>query len=302
MRPLTLPERGLTVPSVSLSTLLTGSRPVIEGETAFDLEAYVEQITRGGYPGIHTSSARAQRAAIRAYTERLVDQDFPEAGLAIRNPALLQRWLAAFAAATATVATYEAIRDAATSGFGDKPARSTTIPYQDTLQRIWISDPLPAWTPGNNHLRRLTHSPKHHLADPALAVALTGLTVDALIDGRAPDHAVPRDGTFLGALFESLMALHLRVFAQSAEATVAHLRTNGGEREVDFIVTGQDRKVVAVEVKLARTVGDHDTRHLRWLADQLGDRLADSVVVTTGPHAYRRTDGIAVVPAALLGP
>ena len=302
MRPLTLPERGVSAPTVSLATLLTGSRPAIEGESPLDLEAYVDQITRGGYPGIQAAGARAQRAGMRAYAERIVDQDFPEAGLAIRNPALLHRWLTAFAAATATVASFEVIRDAATSGSGDKPSRSATVPYQDTLQRIWISDPLPAWTPGSNHLRRLAHSPKHHLADPALAVALTGLSVDALIDGRAPDHAVPRDGTFLGALFESLMALQLRVFAQAAEAAVYHLRTERGEREVDFIVVGQDRKVVAVEVKLSRTVGDHDTRHLRWLADQLGDRLADSVVITTGPQAYRRKDGIAVVPAALLGP
>jgi uncharacterized protein len=96
------------------------------------------------------------------------------------------------------------------------------------------------------------------------------------------------------------MALQLRVFAQAAEAAVYHLRTERGEREVDFIVVGQDRKVVAVEVKLSKTVGDHNTRHLRWLADQLGDRLADSAVITTGPQAYRRKDGIAVVPAALL--
>ena len=41
---------------------------------------------------------------------------------------------------------------------------------------------------------------------------------------------------------------------------------------------------------------------LRWLQTKLGDDLLDAVVVTTGRHAYRRPDGIAVVPAALLGP
>jgi hypothetical protein len=59
---------------------------------------------------------------------------------------------------------------------------------------------------------------------------------------------------------------------------------------------------VAIEVKLTRTPIDADVRHLRWLADQLGDELLDAVIVTTGPAAYRRRDGIAVVPAALLGP
>ena len=63
-----------------------------------------------------------------------------------------------------------------------------------------------------------------------------------------------------------------------------------------------DQRVVAIEVKLGRTIGDDDVRHLRWLREQLGDDLLDAVVVTTGPDAYRRRDGIVVVPAALLGP
>lgn len=53
--------------------------------------------------------------------------------------------------------------------------------------------------------------------------------------------------------------------------------------------------------ELAPTVDDSDVRHLHWLGTQLGDRLVDKVVVTTGPFAYRRPDGVAVVPLALLG-
>lgn len=63
-----------------------------------------------------------------------------------------------------------------------------------------------------------------------------------------------------------------------------------------------DGRVVAIEVKLARDVIDRDLRHLRWLCDQIGDDLLDAAVVTTGANAYRRPDGIAVVPASLLGP
>lgn len=63
-----------------------------------------------------------------------------------------------------------------------------------------------------------------------------------------------------------------------------------------------DQKVVAVEVKLASTVTDRDARHLRWLRESMGEDVLDAVVVTTGPTAYRRRDGIAVVPLALLGP
>ncbi len=81
-----------------------------------------------------------------------------------------------------------------------------------------------------------------------------------------------------------------------------HLRSQNGDREVDLIVERDDGRVVALEVKLSPVVRDDDVRHLHWLARRLGDDLIDSVVVTSGREAYRRPDGIAVVPAALLGP
>ena len=83
---------------------------------------------------------------------------------------------------------------------------------------------------------------------------------------------------------------------------MAHLRTMGGEREVDLIVVRGDGRVVALEVKLSATIEERDVRHLRWLHGQLGDDLLDAIVLTTGPSAYRRADGIGVVPLGLLGP
>jgi predicted AAA+ superfamily ATPase len=112
---------------------------------------------------------------------------------------------------------------------------------------------------------------------------------------------IPRDGTLLGALFESLVTIDVRVYAQAAEARVGHLRTAGGEQEVDLIVERDDGRVLAIEVKLASTVADQDVRHLRWLSERLGGDVVDSIVITTGAYAYRRPDGIGVVPAALLG-
>lgn len=131
------------------------------------------------------------------------------------------------------------------------------------------------------------------------------MTSRKLLGGDQTEPPIPRDGTFLGALFESLIALNLRVYAQAAEADVRHLRTQRtqrGEREVDFIVIGPDGGIVAVEVKLSATVDTDDTKHLKWLRDRIGDQLLDAVLVTTGTEAYRRDDDIAIVPAALLGP
>ncbi len=131
---------------------------------------------------------------------------------------------------------------------------------------------MPAWARTHSHLRRLSSPPKHQLADPALAARLLGIGAGALLqqENVPVGPAVPCDGTLLGGLFESLVTLDVRVYAQAAEARVGHLRTAAGEHEIDLIV-------------------------------ERGD-VIDVVVIGTDPYAYRREDGIAVVPAALLGP
>lgn len=300
VRPLALSERGLARPTVSLAALLDG-RPELRGTSAVTLEGYVAEIVAGGFPGMRGLRGRAARAALDGYLDRIVDRDLPEAGAMVRRPATLRRWLAAYAAATATTASWERIRAAATAGEGQKPARSSTIPYREALERIWILDPLEAWDPARASLRRLGAAPRHHLADPALAARLVGIDAAALLAGRGPA-GTTAGSTFLGALLESLATLSVRVLAQAAEARVAHLRTHRGDHEVDLIVERADGRVVAIEVKLSAIVDDGDVRHLRWLRDHLGDRLIDAIVLTTGRDAYRRSDGVGVVPLALLGP
>jgi uncharacterized protein len=170
------------------------------------------------------------------------------------------------------------------------------------LMRIWMLDEVPAWIPSNNRLNELGQAPKHQLADPALAAQLLGVQASTLLSGQSTGPEVPRDGTLLGALFESLATLSVRVYASYGEARVKHLRTARGRQEIDLIVERADGGVLAVEVKLARSIRDDDIKHLRWLSEKLGDQVVDQVVLTTGSEAYRRTDGIAVVPLALLGP
>jgi hypothetical protein len=304
MRPLALAEREGERPSVSLRELLAGRRPELGGRTARRLDGYVDEIVRSGFPGLRHLTGRPLRAHLDSYLRRIVDRDFPdELNREVRNPDGLRRWMTAYAAASSTTTSFEKIRDAATAGQGQKPAKSTVGPYRNALEQLWILDPVPAWAPTRSHIRRLAQPPKHQLADPALAARLLGVDADALLGGQPGAPPLPRDGTLLGALFESLVTLSVRVYAQAAEASqVGHLRTRAGEHEVDLIVDRGDGRVVAIEVKLTRTVEEQDTRHLKWLATRLGDDLLDAVIITTGPEAYRRPDGIAVIPADLLGP
>ena len=302
MRPLAVSER-LASASVSLSELLSDTRTAIAGTTPVVLTDYVEEILTSGLPGVRQLSARARRLQLDGYVDRIVDRDIADdAGVTIRNPSALRRWMAAYAAASSTTAAFETIRDAASAGNQHKPSKATTQSYRDALARVWVLDEVPAWIPSHNRLNELGQSPKHQLADPALAAALLGVQASTLLAGRAAGPRVPRDGTLLGALFESLVTLSVRAYASRSEARVKHLRTARGRQEVDLIVERADGCVVAIEVKLTRTASDDDGRHLRWLYDKLGDRVLDRVLVTTGPTAYRRDDGIAVVPLALLGP
>lgn len=300
MRPLSLAERALAQPVVGLGALLSGERPAISGDSDVSLRNYVEEILASGFPGIRTLRERARQAQLESYLAGVIERDFPEQGLRVRRPATLHAWLAAYAAATATSTSYNALLDAATAGESAKPAKSTTTAYRDVLAQLWLLDPVPGWVPNRNHLRRLTQAPKHHLADPALAAHLLGVDSGALLRGESAGPDIPRDGTLLGALFESLVTLSLRVYAQANGATVKHLRSRDGNHEVDLIIERRDQRIVALEVKLNGTPGQDDVRNLLWLREQLGDDLLDSAVITAGAHAYRRVDGIAVIPAALL--
>ena len=217
MRPLSLSERwnahAFAEPTVSLADLLTSSRPPVGGFSEARLADYVTEITASGFPGFRDLSAYACSEALHGYIGRIIDRDFPEAGHNLRNPSALRRWMTAYAAATATTASYERIRGAATGGHGDKPSRSAAAPYIDTLERMHILDPLPGWSPTRNPLSKLTRGPKHHLADPALAATLLGIDATALLRGEQPGRPAPADRTLLGGLFESLVALNLWVYA-----------------------------------------------------------------------------------------
>ncbi|GAA3350840.1 DUF4143 domain-containing protein [Amorphoplanes nipponensis] len=302
MRPMSLAERALAEPTVSLRELLTGRRPAVGGGTALSLVDYAEEIVRSGFPAIRQLPPRARRAQLDGYLNRIVERDFPEQGHLVRRPDTLRGWLAAYAAATATTSSYNAILDAATPGETNKPAKTTTTAYRDVLSQLWLLDPVPGWLPSRSAFSRLGAAPKHHLADPALAARLLGVDVPALLDDSAPNAPVRRPGPLLGALFESLVTLSVRVYAQVAEATVHHLRTWDSRHEVDLIIQRADQRVVALEVKLSPSVSDDDVRHLTWLRRQLGDDLLDAAVITTGSEAYRRADGIAVIPLCLLEP
>ena len=292
MRPMALHERRTTEPSVSFADLMTGDAE-IGGTTQWSLTDYVRAITQSGLPAIMSAPERFARMQLDSYLMRIIDRDIPDLGTTVRRPETLRRWISAYAAASSTTTSYAKILDATTGGDGAQPAKTTTITYRDHLTQLWILDEVPGWQPARQSLGRLQQAPKHQLADPALAARALGLTADSM--------TTKRGAHMVGPLFESLATLSVRTAAQVSDARIGHLRSRNGDREIDMIAEGPDGRIVAFEVKLARTVEDADTRHLVWLREQMPDDIADLVMLTTGPAAYRRPDGVAVVPLALLG-
>ncbi|MGH3042439.1 MAG: ATP-binding protein, partial [Gaiellaceae bacterium] len=209
MRPFTLCERGVAAPTVSLTKLLAGDAPAITGETGVRLEEYVREILASGFPAIRPLPDRARRTQLDSYLERVIDHDFDEVGHSVRNPSALRRWMTAYAASSSTPTTFERIRDAASGGTRerDKPAKETGMAYRDALERLWLIDAVPAWLPSRSHIARLSAPPKHQLVDPALAARLLGVDEGALLEARPVGPPIPRDGTLLGDLFESLVTL-----------------------------------------------------------------------------------------------
>jgi len=301
LRPLSLAERQVGPPTVSLARLL--ERPVerVAGVSRVGLADYVGEIVASGFPGLRGLRPAARQVALDGYLANIVEREFPKQGLMVRRPQALMQWLRAYAAATGSTASYSQILDAATPGATNKPAASTTLAYREILASLWLTDPVPAWSPSVSQFGDLGKSPKHFLADPALAARLMRLTEEQLLRGTTKDPVGPQRGTVLGRLFEALVGLSLRTYAGVIDANLFHLRTSRGDHEVDFIVERDDH-VVAIEVKLAQVADQSDVAHLAWLATKWpADRLS-RVVVTTGSQAYTRPDGVHVVPAALLGP
>ena len=273
-----LAERGLCEPTVSLDNLLRGDKPVLGGSSPLGLEDYAGQVTGSGFPSVRDRSERATRAFLDGYIDRIAERHVHEQGRTVRDRSSLRRWMAAYAAASSTPATFETIRDAASPGESQKPTRATTIAYRAVLEGLRVIDDVPAWLSTRSHLRRLSAAPVHQLADPAPAARLLEVKAESLLEGRDSATAAARNGSLLGALFQSLVTLSVRTYAQANESKVFHLRTHRDDHEVDLIAQGAHGRVAALEAKLAATVSERDTAHLVW---------ATEAGIATQTHCYR---------------
>ena len=274
MYPLSLAERDLEKPTVSISEMFSASQPYtanISGKTDVGSNTYIHEICASGLPGFRDYSVESRKIAIESFFSNLLSHDFRQQGIRLRQPETLLRWLRAYAAAISTDAGYSEILDASTAGQGNKPAAKTTIAYREALENLWLLEELMPWSEGENFFSGLKLSPKHYLADPAFAAYLLGLDEEILSGkGSRPAGAERFDkkyGSIIGRLFEALVFLCLNVYTEVGGSKLFFAKTHKGDREIDFIIQ-KDSKVIACEVKFSPTVTASDGKHLRWFMDK----------------------------------
>lgn len=293
LRPMTLFEQGFSPGTISLAGLFDGAESP-GGACPLDLPAYVERIVTGGWPALIGRSVRDAMAFTGGYIDTIIEHDIDVVSGARRDPRMVRRFLQAYAQLSAHPARLSTIVERARGvAAGEAPSRWTAQPYLDALARLMVVDDLEAWNPELRSRTRLMSTPKRHLVDPSLAAALLECDPARLLG----------DLNTLGYLFESLAARDVRVYAAASNASVYHYRERAGELEVDLIVERLDGAWVGVEVKMGSNLIDQAATALQRLAAARVVRPpAALIVVTATQYAYRRDDGVMVVPLGLLGP
>ena len=171
----------------------------------------------------------------------------------------------------------------------------TLSDYLKILKRMFITEDQFAFNPGLRSSYRVGKSPKRHLADPSLSIAAIEATPESLFD----------DLETYGFMFESMCERDLRIYAQCLRGRVGHYRDGRGN-EIDAIIELANGHWGAFEIKLGMNQVDEAAEKLLKMNEKFQDsrRPPDFLCVLVGlsSYAYRREDGVYVVPITALGP
>ena len=294
MRPMSLFEAGTSTGTVSLADALKGA-PTATADPGVTVRDLVEEVARGGWPGLRALAVADAAQAARDYLEQISRTDISTVDGVRRDPTRVLSVLRSLARHTATQATLRSLaQDSEAPARAGVASYETVSSYLVALERLMIVENVPAW---NTHLRsshQLRTSPTRHFVDPSLAVAALRATPDTLF----------ADLNFFGLLFESLVVRDLRVYAQALDGAVYHYRDQTG-LEVDAIVDTGERWG-AFEIKLGTHRIDEAAAHLTTFAGRIdttkrGPAAVLAVIVGTG-YGYVRPDGVHVIPIGALGP
>lgn len=295
MRPMTLWESGESSGEVSLSALLNGAANV-EGSSLLSLEQVAFASCRGGWPkAVTKKSEKAALAQIKEYFRAIVQSDVSRVDFVNRDAERAQRLMRSYARHQGAQATIGTIRADMEANEATSMSDNTIESYLGALRKIFIIEDMPAWNPNLRSKTAIRTTDTRYFVDPSVATTALGLAPKDLIN----------DLKTFGLVFETLCVRDLRVYADALGGKVYHYRDANG-LECDAVVHLPDGSYGLVEIKLGgeKLIGEGVT-NLGKLASKLDTSKmkapAFSMIITAvGQRAYKRTDGIFIVPVGCL--
>lgn len=293
MRTMSLFESGDSTGAVSLKSLFDGVWPeVATGEV--DLKHLIDLVVRGGWPGALGLSAEQASAIASSYLEAILNDDIRKVDGIKRDANKMKLLLHSLARNESTLASKKSLSDDITERGGDISA-PTLDDYMAVLERLHLIANQPPFALNLRSSARVGKAVKRHLVDPSLSVAALGATSQTLFS----------DLHTFGFLFEALCERDLAIYAASAGGQLYHYH-DGSNREIDAVVELPDGRWGAFEIKLGANQVEEAARHLKTVsaaiaeeADRPGPAVI-GVICGMANAAYRRSDGVTVIPITAL--
>ena len=293
MRTMSLYESGESNGSVSISDLKNGKFNV--SKSNMELNDYAFCLCRGGWPlAINKDKEVALQQAKDYYNVLVSDDIFSIKSIKlVKDENKARRLMRSYSRNISIAASNKTIIDDCSTD-NESFDKETIYKYLQALEYLHVIEELPAWNPNVRSKTSIRSKPTRHFIDPSIATACLGLTPDSLFKNM---------DTF-GLLFESMAIRDLRVYCDTINARLYKYR-DSKNREADAVIQFEDGSWGLVEVKLAGQKDiDSASEKLLNIAKDIDEEKTGNqsflMVVTKGNLAYKRPDGVYVVPLGCL--
>jgi hypothetical protein len=293
MRPMSLWESGDSSGEISLKLLFDGVEQ--SAVCNVDLEHIAFLVCRGGWPRATLQDPRIALDRAVDYFEAVVNSDIQRVDGVLRNPDRTARIMRSYARLQGTQSPLSAIGADLKANENFTFDDRTVSAYLNALRLIFVVEDLPAWNPNLRSKSAIRTSDTRYFIDPSIAVAALGLGPKDLIN----------DLNTFGFLFEAMCIRDLRVFSDALNGHVYHYRDKDG-LECDAVIHLRDGAYGLIEVKLGGDkLIDEGAANLIKLSKKIDTtRMKEPsfmmVLIAVGSYAYKRPDGVYVVPLSCL--
>ena len=294
MRPMSLYESLDSTGEVSLKELFDAPKQ-IEGMNPIDFSRLAFLVCRGGWPRAADLEDEIALEQAFDYFDAVVKSDISRADGVSRNPERVKRLMRSYARNQGTQATNSLICADIAANEADTFDTDTVYSYINALKRIFVIEEMTAWNPNLRSKTAIRTSNTRYFIDPSIATAALGLEPDDLIC----------DLNTFGLFFETMCIRDLRVFSDKLNGQVYHYRDKT-DLECDAVVHLRNGSYGLIEIKLGGDkLIEEAAENLKKLNNKIDTTKMKSpsflmILVGIGDYAYRRQDGVYIVPIGCL--